>query len=146
MSVEESEEGDHQVTKDGARRLELYLLVAGVIVATGGTIAASISASLSDEALQETRAAAWEFSGSQNCTNYRTQILELARENVPEVEIRAWFAGEDGGARNPYEPRSSNATALGDLEEACGTVSDLLAILDEDRTPSQQLLERATAR
>jgi hypothetical protein len=124
------------------RRWELVFLAAAAIAAVVGAAFAIAAWRTADETLDATRSAAWDYSGAQNCAEYRGQVILLAGNNVPEDEIRAWFATEEGGARNPEGPTSDHVTALGDMEAECGKVSDLVAIWEPDRRPSPQLLSQ----
>jgi hypothetical protein len=129
------------VSKD--RKLELWLVFATVLVATAGTVITAAFAWRADEkaaeSLKVTRAASWDYEGATNCFSYRSQVFDLAEKNVPESEIKAWFVKESGGGLNPYGS-SGARTALGDYERECGSVADLLAILDPSRVPSAELM------
>jgi hypothetical protein len=119
----------------GDRTLELALLGAAVLMALASAVFSYMAWDLS-------KSAAWDYSGGQSCAAYRDQVIQLQRLDVPEEEVRAWFAGEDGGKWNPAGATSDHNTALGDFEDGCGSVSDLLAVLNDDVQPSDELMDR----
>jgi hypothetical protein len=119
------------------RKLELGLIAFGVLVAIGTGIAtmaiAAQSKTVSEDALRATQVAAWDYSGAQNCTAYRSQVLDLWKMGVSAVEIRKWFEGEAGGAQNPYAKSTNGRTAADDLEAGCGSVKSLVDILPKTK-------------
>jgi hypothetical protein len=113
--------------------------VAGVLAAVIAAVALMVTAIFSylsldttRDALTESRSQGWGVLGAQNCADYRAQVQDLWERKVPEDRIRAWFAGELGGAHNPYV-KGTSETALEDNEGGCGDVKTLAAILKAGR-------------
>jgi hypothetical protein len=115
-----SHNGGHGVP--GYRWVELALVALAVAIAL-------LSLLVSLKVRSDSKALAWEFSGGQACSNYRAQILALYQEGVDQEGIKRWFSAEAGGEDNPIGDVSEGENALASLEEGCGSVEELLAVL-----------------
>ena len=124
---------------------EKWATIIAAVVAALALIATAVFSSRSldaaNEALNETRSQGWGFEGAQNCADYRDQVKALWEKDVPEREIRAWFAAEKGGAQNPYI-KGGGKTGLDDLEDGCAHLDLLLAVLDPRAEPTTEMLAR----
>jgi hypothetical protein len=67
--------------------------------------------------------------------------MNLMNAHVPEREIQAWFAAENGGVENPYV-KGTGRTGLADLEDGCAHLELLLAVLDSKAEPTPQMLQQ----
>jgi hypothetical protein len=124
---------------------EKWATIFAAVVAACALIATAIFSSQSldaaNKSLNETRSQGWGVQGAQNCADYRDQVKALWEKDVPEREIRAWFAAEKGGAQNPYV-KGGGKTGLDDLEGGCAHLDLLLAVLDPRGEPTKEMLTR----
>lgn len=75
---------------------------------------------------------AWDYSGGEQCSNYRGEVFALWTSGVTDPErIRNWFGTEAGGALNDYGATSENLLAIDDFEANCGSVESLLDSLKD---------------
>jgi hypothetical protein len=123
------------------RAFELALLSAVVLLGVVGAIFAALAWRTANEALEQTKVDSWAYTGAQWCHDYRSEVLDLAAHEVPVRQIRAWFVVEAGGAQNEFRP-GGNETALGDMEESCGSVADLVKIWRPNARPSSGVMSR----